>query len=141
MDLRQLTEKLAVSAQISPADLQALADAGFKLLIDNRPDSEVGPSDDSVAMRAAAQAAGLEFHYIPFDPGVVTPDMVQSFADATASGAPALAYCRSGNRSSILWALSQARNLSEEEILARASQAGYDLSQIQPLIASLARSG
>lgn len=138
MDLKQLSDRLAVAAQISTTDLQALADAGFRVLIDNRPDSEVGSAEESGAMRAAAQAAGLEFHYIPFEPGVITPEMVQLFTEATSSAAPTVAYCRSGNRSSILWALSQAGKLGENEILARAAEAGYDLTQIRPLIASLA---
>ena len=60
MDLRQLTPDLAVSAQILPEDLPALAEAGFRVLINNRPDEEVGPDMDHAAMRAAAEAAGLE---------------------------------------------------------------------------------
>ena len=57
MDLRQLTPDLAVTPQIQPEDLPALAEAGFRVLINNRPDSEVGPGDDDAALRAAAEAA------------------------------------------------------------------------------------
>ncbi len=55
MDLRQLTPDLAVAAQIRPEDLPALAEAGFRVLINNRPDEEVGPDEDHEAMRAAAE--------------------------------------------------------------------------------------
>ena len=54
MDLRQLTPDLAVSPQILPEDLPALAEAGFRVLINNRPDAEVGPAENDAAMRAAA---------------------------------------------------------------------------------------
>ena len=76
MDLRQLTPDLAVSAQIRPEDVPALADAGFRVLINNRPDAEVGEDENDAAMRKAAEDAGLSYFYIPFSPGQVTPDMI-----------------------------------------------------------------
>ena len=51
---------------------------------------------------------------------------------------PVIAYCRSGNRSTVLWALNQAGRMPEDEILSTADAAGYDLSGVRPLIASLA---
>ena len=139
MDLRQLTPDLAVSPQISTADVPALAAAGFRVLVNNRPDAEVGPTEAHAAMQAAAAAAGMRYHYLPFTPGQITPDLLSGFEAATASGGPVIAYCRSGNRCTILWALTQAGRRDEAEIMAIATRAGYDISGIRPMIAELAR--
>ncbi|MFV0386905.1 TIGR01244 family sulfur transferase [Paracoccus sp. (in: a-proteobacteria)] len=141
MDLRQLTPDLAVSPQIMPADVPQLAEAGFKVLINNRPDSEVEPAIDHEVMARAAEAVGMRYHYLPFQPGQITPDLISGFADATVGRDPVIAYCRSGNRCTVLWALTQAGKRPEAEIFGIAAQAGYDLSPVQPLITSLAQRG
>ncbi|MDT1063364.1 TIGR01244 family sulfur transferase [Paracoccus sp. CPCC 101403] len=141
MDLRQLTPELSVSPQIRPEELAALAAEGFRVLINNRPDAEVGPDEDSLAMKAAAEAAGMEYREIPFVPGQVTPDMVDAQAEALALPGRKIAYCRSGNRSTVLWALTRAGHQPTAELLETAAQAGYDLSGVRPLIDSIAASG
>jgi uncharacterized protein (TIGR01244 family) len=141
MDLRQLTPDLAVSPQILPEDLPALAEAGFRVLINNRPDAEVGPAENDAAMRAAAAAAGMEYHHNPFTPGQITPEMIAAQAAALASPGPKVAYCRSGNRSTVLWALSRAGLEPADGLIQTAAQAGYDISGMRPLIESLASRG
>lgn len=138
MDLRQLSPTLAVSGQIQPEDVSALAAAGFRVLVNNRPDEEIDPSIDHEAMGKAADLAGMAYHYLPFHPGQVTPQLITDFTEATAGRGPTIAYCRSGHRCTVLWALSQAGKRPEAEILETATAAGYDLSSVQPLIASLA---
>lgn len=138
MDLRQLIPALAVSGQITPQDVPALAEAGFKVLINNRPDEEVAPEENSEVMAEAAAAAGMRYHYIPFVPGQVTPDMITGFAEAMSARGPHFAYCRSGNRSTVLWALTQANKRPQDEILQIAANAGYDLTGIRPMLTSLA---
>ena len=141
MDLRQLTPDLAVSPQILPEDLPALAEAGFRVLINNRPDAEVGPAENDAAMRAAAAAAGMEYHLNPFTPGQITPEMIAAQTAALASPGPKVAYCRSGNRSTVLWALSRAGLEPADGLIQTAAQAGYDISGMRPLIESLASRG
>ncbi|KGJ05176.1 TIGR01244 family protein [Paracoccus halophilus] len=138
MDLRQLTPELAVSSQISPAELPALAEAGFKVLINNRPDDEVGSEESHETMRSAAEAAGLRYFFIPFIPGRITPEMISAQAEALAGPGAKVAYCRSGNRSAVLWALTRAGQEPADSLLGTAAQAGYDLSGLRPMIESLA---
>ncbi|MFC3568475.1 TIGR01244 family sulfur transferase [Paracoccus sp. TOH] len=138
MDLRQLTPDLAVSAQIQPEDLPALAEAGFRVLINNRPDDEVGPGEDDETMRQAAEAAGIRYFFNPFTPGRITPDLISAQAEALSAPGPKLAYCRSGNRSTVLWALAQAGQEPVADLIETAARAGYDLSGMRPLIESLA---
>lgn len=138
MDLRQLSPNLAVSGQIQPEDVTALAAAGFKVLVNNRPDEEIDPSIDHEAMSRAAALSGMSYHYLPFYPGQITPRLITDFSEATSGRGPVIAYCRSGHRCTVLWALSQASKRPEAEILQVATEAGYDLTPVQPLIASLA---
>lgn len=139
MDLRQLTPDIAVSAQITAEDVADLAQAGFKVLINNRPDQEVGPGLDSESIGMLAEKAGLEYRYIPFTPGEITPQMITAFGEAMSLPGPKAAYCRSGNRSTVLWALSQAHQQPVDELTETAARAGYDLSGVRALLESLAR--
>lgn len=138
MDLRQLTPDLSVSPQIAPEDIAGLAKAGYKVVINNRPDEETEPGSDHVAMERLAREVGLEYLYIPFRPGQITPDMIKQFSDALALPGSKVAYCRSGNRSTVLWALSQAGEMTEQQIREVAAKAGYDLTPILGLLRSLA---
>lgn len=138
MDLRQITPEFSVSPQIQPQDMAALAAEGFSVVINNRPDTEVGPGEDSAAIRAAVEAAGMDYREIPFQPGHITLDMVEAEAEALALPGRKLGYCRSGNRSTVLWALTRAGQQPADELLHIAAGAGYDLSGIRPLIEQLA---
>lgn len=133
MDPRKLSECFSVAPQIDPEDVAKIAALGFKTLIDNRPDEEVGANHSSYAMAQAAAAAGMEFHYLPYYPGEMTFDLVAAYEEVmrTAPG-PVFGYCRSGTRSSHLWGMSQAGELPDQEIVERAADAGYDHSSLLP---------
>ena len=139
MDIRQLTPAYAVSPQIDVEDIPAIAEAGFKTIICNRPDAEVPPSHQSSAIKAAAQEAGLAFVAIPVTHQGLNMEMVESQKAAIdASDGPTLAYCASGTRSSIVWALGQAKDMSADEIIAATSAAGYDLGGMRQQLNTLA---
>ncbi len=142
MDIRRITPDYAVAPQIEPADMAALAEAGFRAVINNRPDAEIPPELQSDAMRRAAEAAGLAYVENPVINGGLTLEMViaQGAAVAGADG-PVLAWCRTGTRSSIVWALAQAGKMPTGEILGKLRAAGYDLPQLGPQIEALARGG
>lgn len=107
MELRYLTEDLAVAGQISADHIPAIAEEGFKSVICNRPDSEDGAVAHEEIEDAAAMA-GLEFRYIPVVSGAIEPDDVSDMGDALkALPKPVLAYCRSGARCANLFALTK----------------------------------
>lgn len=107
MDIRPVADGFAVSGQIRPEDVSEIAAAGYKTIIANRPDSEDGAVPHE-AVRKAAEAAGLEFHYIPVVSGAVTADNVTDMAAALEKAKrPVFAYCRSGTRSTNLYGLVQ----------------------------------
>ncbi len=128
MKYAQLTPSYAVAPQIDPEDAEAIRAAGFTDVICNRPDEEVPPDLATGAVEAALAAAGVRFHVNPVHSGSLTEAEVarQTAILAEAEG-PVLAYCRSGTRSSIVWALGES-GMSPDEIIAAAARGGYDLS-------------
>ena len=135
MDIRPITDRYSVSPQIDPEDAAAIKAAGITTVICNRPDEEVPPSHQSDVMRAAIEAAGLRFEVLPITHQTMTPDRVaQQAALVEASDGPVLAYCASGTRCSVLWALAQAGQQSPDAILGAVAQAGYDLSGLRPAL-------
>lgn len=141
MDIRALTPDYAVSPQIDLSDLPAIKAAGFTTVIDNRPDGEIPPRLHTAAMRSAAEALGLVFVANPVIGGALTMDNVtaQQAAIAAATG-PVFAYCASGNRCSIVWALANAGKRPTDELVGLPAQFGYQLEHLRPQIEALARS-
>lgn len=140
MDIRHLTQGYAVSPQITPEDVPAIVAAGFTRIICNRPDTEIPPEVRADPVRAATEAAGAEFVLNPVIGGAITPENVaaQGAAIAGATG-KVFAYCASGNRSSIVWALSQAGQRPADDLIATAARWGYNLEPFRPLLESAPR--
>jgi sulfide:quinone oxidoreductase len=131
MTPKKLTDELSVSAQISPDDVREIARLGFKSIISNRPDGEGAGQPGFAEIEHEAQANGLSARYIPLESGTLDEATVADFGAALAElPKPILAYCRSGTRCTMLWALSEAGQLPIEDILSKASAAGYDMSGI-----------
>ena len=134
MDIRPLSDAHAVSPQIDPSDAQAIRDAGYAVVVCNRPDAEVPPELSAEAVGAAVRAAGMRFEVLPATRdtlgSVVGP---QATILAEAEG-PVLAYCASGTRSAMIWALGQVGQRPADEILEAAARAGYDLEAMRPAL-------
>ena len=131
MDLKRINDHVSVSGQISPGDIAALKAQGFVAIINNRPDGESPDQPDGAEIEAAAKAAGLGYYAIPLGREGVNADMVErTKAALEASDGPVFAFCRSGTRSTTLWALSQAGEVDAEEIISQAAEAGYDMSHL-----------
>ena len=141
---RHLTDSILASPQISVADLAEAKALGVSLVINNRPEGE---NDDQVPgpeIEVAARALGLDYVAIPVTHAGFSGPQVEAMAAALAqSGGKVLAYCRSGTRSTLLWALAQASQGADlDEVTAQAAAAGYDVSPVRPLMDMLkARSG
>lgn len=139
-DFRRLNENVLVSPQLALEDIAAAADMGVAMIVNNRPDGEdpFAPQGDAIA--AAAAAAGLNYTAIPIGhSGFSEPQVDAMIAALEQAEGPILAYCRSGTRSTLLWALAAAKQGEAPETIARtAAQAGYDVSPIRPMIDMLA---
>ena len=140
MDIRQITPDYAVSPQITPADLVAIKAAGFTTVIDNRPDAEIAGDLHEPVMRAAAKALGLTFVANPIIGGALTmANVAAQRAAMDAATGPVFAYCASGNRSSMVWALAEARNRPVDDLVGLPARFGYQLDHLRPQIEALAR--
>ena len=135
MDLRRLTDDFAVAPQIDVADVAEAAALGYRTLICNRPDGESFDQTPTAEIAAAAEAHGMRFISIPFTSGALTMQLIAQFGAALAEAPrPALAYCRSGTRSCMIWALTQAGEMPTEDILEAASRGGYDMTGLRPTL-------
>lgn len=142
MDIRALTPTYAVSPQIDPADLPAIKAAGYTVIIDNRPDGEIPPDLHTDVMRRAAEAAGLTFVANPVISGALTMENVTAQRAAIdAAGGPVFAYCASGNRSSVVWALAHAGRLPTDDLIGIPARFGYQLEHLRPTLDGLAQQG
>ncbi len=133
MDIRPLSPDHAVSPQIDPADLPAIAAAGYVRVICNRPDAEIPPSHHAAVIEDAARAAGLDFVNHPVTHPTMGPQAIDRQMQAIdGAPGPVLAYCASGTRCSMLWALGRAGALGIDEVLEATGKAGYDLAPLRP---------
>ncbi len=105
IQVQPLSPDVSVAPQLAPDAMAALADAGFKSVINNRPDFEGGAGQPTSAqMEAAAEAAGLVYAFLPVAPGFQSPEEIARFAELLATlPRPIVAFCRSGTRSGKLF--------------------------------------
>jgi uncharacterized protein (TIGR01244 family) len=141
-DIRRLTDRFAAAPQITPEDVAGIKAAGFGFIVNNRPDGEAEDQPAGDAIEAAALEAGLGYCAIPIDQSGFTVEQVAALSALMVSPRPILAYCRSGTRSTNLWALASAsRGGAIEEIIDAALAAGYDVRALRPAMEQLAALG
>ena len=128
-DFRKVTETFWVAPQIEVADVARAKSLGFTLIINNRPDGEAYGQPTGAEIEAAAAAAGIDYLAAPVigSPG---PSQVAAVSAGVAAAAKTLAYCRSGTRSIMTWALGQATAENWSELARLGAAAGYDLSPV-----------
>ncbi len=138
-EFRWITHDFAVAAQLAPDDIARAAAEGVKTLINNRPEGEAGQPKEG-EMRATARALRLDYRSIPFS-GQPPPAVVAATAEILEQAAgPVLAYCRTGTRSIMAWAMAQALCglRRPNEIIALAAKVGYDLTGARGPLEALA---
>jgi len=134
--IRQLDDRTSVSRQVRPEEVAGLAEQGVTMLVNNRPDGEEPDQPLASAIEAAAEAAGISYRHVPILRGIGPAD-VEAMQEAlrSAEGGQVLAFCRSGNRSALTWALAmRAEGLAREEVERRVTDAGYNVAPIAHLL-------
>lgn len=137
---RKVTDSVYASPQIGLDEVAEAKALGVTLVINNRPEGESDDQTPGSEIEAAARAAGLDYVAIPVTHAGFSEGQVQAMADALAGNEGAvLAYCRSGTRSTLLWALAEASQGGDPDtIAASAAGAGYDISPIRQIVDMLA---
>jgi uncharacterized protein (TIGR01244 family) len=138
MDIRTLNDDIAVGPQITLDMIEVLREQGYQTIINNRPDEEIamtgGPTSGEV--QAAAEAAGLAYHYLPIPGSGFGPEHVKAMSGLMENAGKTFAYCRSGTRSCNVWALTQAGLRAPDDIIADGAKGGYDLRSLAGLLAT-----
>lgn len=136
MKVVKLSESLSVSPQIEVADIADIAAQGYDVLVNNRPDGEQEGQPGSAEIAAAAEAAGLEYYYLPITaqdfPGGDFATMSALLRDPQQR---VFAFCRSGTRCTNLWVVSR-EGAEQEEAQETARQNGFDLAMANRYLAS-----
>jgi uncharacterized protein (TIGR01244 family) len=132
-EFRKLPHGVFASPQIVPADIGEAAKLGVTLVINNRPEGEAEDQTPGREIEAAARAAGMDYVAIPVTMQSLSDADVVAMGQALAGArGPILAYCRTGTRSTLLWALAKAKaGAAPEEIAQAAAAAGYDVSPVR----------
>jgi len=133
MDLIALDDRTIVSGQIQASDLADMKAKGITTIVNNRPDGEEEDQPTSLLLEMAAEEAGLDYLHIPIS-AEFSEDKIAAMLNAleTSEGL-VLAFCKSGTRSTYLWALARARwGADVDDMILRARYAGYNLQPILP---------
>jgi uncharacterized protein (TIGR01244 family) len=133
---RTLTDDILVSPQIDTDAVAQAAALGVTLIVNNRPEGESEDQISGAEIEAAARGAGLDYVAIPITHAGFSQPQVEAMAAALEKAeGKILAYCRSGTRSTLLWALAEASQGSDPDALTEvAAAAGYDVSPVRPLM-------
>lgn len=137
----KLTDSVYASPQIGVDEVAEARALGVALIVNNRPEGESDDQTPGEEIESAARAAGIAYVAIPVTHSGFSEPQVTAMREALdrAGEAPVLAYCRSGTRSTLLWALAEASAGADPQALAEAAAgAGYDLAPVKPLLDMLA---
>jgi len=139
-DFHNLTDDVLASPQITVADVARAKTQGVTLIVNNRPEGESADQTSGEEIAKAAQAAGINYVAIPVTHAGFSLPQIDALSSALAANrGKTLAYCRSGTRSTLLWALARAKaGDAPDAIAAAAAQAGYDVAPVRPTMDMLA---
>jgi sulfide:quinone oxidoreductase len=135
----ELTPGLCAAGALSAADIAALAASGVKTIINNRPDGEDPGQLPAAEARRLCAAHGIAYHHIPFVGATLTSADIDAFdAVLKSEPPPVVAHCRSGTRSTMIWALTRMRQgESPAALVALGARNGVDIAALPALAAKL----
>jgi uncharacterized protein (TIGR01244 family) len=132
----ELDPRTEVSAQIAPSEVAGLKAHGVTMIVNNRPDDEDVGQPTSAQIEAAAREAGIDYRHVPITRGIGPAD-VEAMRNAIhdAGEGKLFAFCRSGNRSALAWAVAKSEDgTSRQELEQCVARAGFDLGAVSHLL-------
>ncbi len=140
LQFHKLSDDISVCMQVFPKQLDFITGAGFKTIINNRPDMEKPGQPFAGDIEKLAQAVGLSYAHIPMQPGQLSRDLI----DATVKAfdelpKPILAHCASGLRSAMLWCFANVKDMGVDGVISAAANAGMDVEKIRPALSQYAK--
>jgi len=137
--LMELAPGLTAAGALSREHIDALAASGVKTIINNRPDGEDPGQLPAAEAQRLAEAHGMSYFHIPMTAATLQPSDVDAMAAALKNAPqPSVAHCRSGTRSTLLWALTRVREGDDPAALvALGARNGIDIAALPVLAARL----
>ena len=137
--LAELAPGISAAGALGRGDIEALAEAGIRTIVNNRPDGEDFGQLPAADARSIAEALGIAYHHIPVTAASLTREDVDALAAVLATApAPIVLHCRSGTRSSLLWALVRLRDGDDPSALvAQAARHGINIAALPAIAARL----
>ena len=137
--LAPLAPGLSAAGKLDRSDIEALAEAGVRTIVNNRPDGEDPGQLPAADARQIAESHGIAYHHIPVTGPSLSRADVDAFAAVLASApTPIVAHCRSGTRSTLLWALTRvAEGADPSALIAQAARHGIDIAALPAIAARL----
>ena len=138
-ELVPLAPGLSAAGKLDAGDIEALARAGVRTIINNRPDGEDPGQLPAAEARRLAQDHGIAYHHIPVTAATLSRADVEAFAAVLQEAPqPVVAHCRSGTRSTLLWALARLRDGADPfALIGEAARHGIDITALPALAARL----
>lgn len=132
----RLDDKTLIGGQIAPADVAGLRQQGVSTIVNNRPDGEDVGQPTSAEIEAAATAAGVDYRHVPIARGLGPSDIEAMRAAMHSAGEGKLfAFCRSGNRSALAWAVAKSEDgIARAELERCVAAAGFNLGPVAHLL-------
>ena len=133
LDIVSITPEFAIGPQVSAADFDVLADAGYASVLNARPDDELGAYLTALDAQQLALASGLGYAHSPAENhAIFEPEIIDPFEQALAElPKPIFAHCKTGTRAAILWALVAARHRPVENVIATLRAAGQEFEFLE----------
>jgi sulfide:quinone oxidoreductase len=137
--LAELAPGLSAAGALGPSDIEALAASGVRTLVNNRPDNEDPGQLPAAEARRLAEAHGIAYHHIPITAASLSRADVEAFAAVLRSASqPVVVHCRSGTRSTLLWALTRLDEGADPgALIATAARHGIDIAALPAIAARL----
>ena len=133
----KVSDNYYVSPQISEEDLDYIKNEGFSLVVCNRPNGEEDSQIDFEIIQKRCESMGLTFINLPMVPGNLESELILQTKKILDKNQKTLAYCRTGTRCINLWACANVFEADVDETIENATEAGYDLDHLRPLLISI----
>lgn len=132
-NISKLDEKYSVAPQLTEGDFSTIAEAGYKTVVNFRPDGEKPGYLNAIEAQQLAESNGLNYYHIPVPVNGFTNEHVAKLKDILANAnAPVLAHCGTGKRASVVWALASAESGNVDDIINCCAGAGHDIRPLRP---------
>jgi sulfide:quinone oxidoreductase len=128
MKLQKLDQHIYIADQININDMNSLKCKGIQSIINNRPDNEESNQPLSEELSNCAVTFNIDYYYLPVISGDYPVNRIRELTKLlNTAKKPVVIFCRTGNRSVNLWALSQSPVLGHQHVLAKAKRIGFDI--------------